>query len=1165
MSCSPSDPTRPVASLFRSVFRHLAVAFCSVALLADLGAQTQTVQTGTIRGKIQNATNGANLENVAVAIDGTTHHVLTNSYGEYVITGAPAGQVTLHATYVGEPDQTAAVTVNPGAETTHDFVFRQEAAKHNQDGTLVLDPFTVNAERYRNAQAIATAEERVSVNIKNVVSTDQFGYIPSGNVGEFVKFLPGVQLDYGASNGNNQGYSENTANGVSVRGFGPEDTAILIDGLPVASTIPGNLTRQVGLDQMSINNASRVELIKVATPDMPANSAGGQVNLITRNAFEYAHPTYSARLFFNFSSLDHNLGKSPGPTHKDTYKTTPAFDFNASYPISKTLGISFSGAWTNEFNRNYRGQLVWNNTQASNYRSGAFTNAAGEKSSISNPILTRYQVTESGDTVNRKSGNIRVDWKPTPTQLLRANVQYSTYDTAEAQRKLDFRPTIAAGADWDDTKVIGTTANSTTAMTVTTRDRTGDTLSGQLQYDLELFGFKLSAAGSISKSKSDFEDEDNGHFSEIALNLNPGYVALFQLNDGLAGNVVTRKRTTNLPLDYTTLSNWAFDGTTAKSGQSHNEHTIGLYKVDLERPLDFLPFLGTNTLSVKTGWRHDEDKNLKSGRGSNYRQILKPSTSYTVGDILDDNYLGQSPGFGLAPQQWASTYKLYELNQSKDIFYVPDIDESTNTRVENYNSYVGQQKDLKETIDGVYGMLTGNFFNDRFSFVAGARQESKSRVGHSPFTDPKWDYVRNKDGSLYADAANPNGVQFSAGNGSVLNGVLVTAPTNRPLFANTPAGIALRQNLTNAGVSFPAIPYGPTTGNNASLASRMLQYQPFHAVNQHVSGKPSFSLAGVYRITKKIDVKASYSRAFKLQNLESGAAGGVISGTSNFTVEEYTDSQEQSNNGALGQIQVANPGLKPETVDAVDLEASYFTDNGGKFTVSYWVKDVTDQVMNFVNYSGTPTFDAVLGAIGLDPESFEDWKVVTSTNSLTKQRTSGWEFEVRQDLGFLGNWGRRISGFASFSMNTLGDPQLAAPYVIEAPDGTMITQTPTVATITKRANRFGGAGLQYAGNRFVAQIRGVYRNENEVPNSTAILAENNNIIRQMQPAETRIDINLSYLLTKHFSLFLSGRDVFNGERDEVYEDDQGLIPKNRNLVSRKKFGASWTAGVSGTW
>jgi TonB-dependent receptor len=1146
----------PRAGVVVPFVQRLLAVFLTVAFAAAFGssASAQSADRGTIRGKVQNASNGAFIENATVTIDGTSHRVLSDAFGEFVLRDVPAGEVTLRAAYVGEPEQVAKVKVAAGAEATQDFTFRQSAAlKKAEDGTLVLDPFKVNAERFNNARAIATAEERTSINIKNVVAIDQFGYIPSGNVGEFAKFLPGVQIDYGPSNGNNQGYSENTANGISVRGFGPEDTAILIDGLPVSSTLPGNLTRQVGLDQLSINNAERVELIKVATPDMPANSVGGQVNLVTRSAFEYAHPTYSTRLFFNFNSLNSDLKKTPGPTNKETWKTTPGVEVNATYPIRKNLGVSFTGYWAKEFSQSYRAQPVWNNNHASNYQSGAFTNAAGQASSTANPVLTRYQITDSPSLTERRSGNIRLDWRPTPNQLLRTNFQYSRYSTNEAQRRLDFRPTIANGIVWDSTQVVGNMANSTTAMTVTTRDRIGDTKTGQLQYSANVFGFNLAAAGSLSVSQSDFVDAGNGHYSEIALNLNPSRVSLFGIDEGIPSRAQTFARTTGNPeVDYTQLANWVFDGTTAKSGESHNERRIGLYKVDLERPLDFLHFLGTNSLSVKAGYRRDEDKNVKSGRGTGYREILRPGASYTVGDIVDTNYTGQSPGFGLAAQQWASTYRLYQLNQTNNLFYVPDFDEATNTRVENYNSYVGQQKNTKETVNAWYGMLNGSFFNDRLSFAGGLRQETKDLVGRSPFTDSKWNYVRNKDGSLYTDAANPNGV--------------TTNSATSVLFATTAAGTTLRQNLTSAGISFPTTPYGSPTGASASLVSRMLNYQPLHPVNEHKKGDPSYSLNTVFRATKNLDLKVAYSRSFKLPSLEAGASGGLLSGTTNFTFTEYTQSEQSSQQGAKGQITVANPGLKPETSNNWDFETSYYTDSGGKLTVAYWRKEITNQNMNYTTYSGTPTFDSVVSALGLDPAQYDDWRVVTSTNSKTKQKPSGWEFEVRQDLRFFGEWGRRIQGFVSYAVNSQPDPESPAPYTIVSPNGTTTTLTPAVNTITKRANRFGGAGIQYSGDRFVAQIRGTYRNANEL-GANRIALINGNFLRRFQPAETRVDVSLSYLLTRRYqtSLFLSGRDVFNGQRDEEWHDDQGLLPGFAQLADRKKFGVSWTAGISAAW
>jgi len=45
--------------------------------------------------------------------------------------------------------------------------------------------------------AIAINEQRFAANIINVVSADEFGFVAEGNVGDFLKLLPGVTIDYG--------------------------------------------------------------------------------------------------------------------------------------------------------------------------------------------------------------------------------------------------------------------------------------------------------------------------------------------------------------------------------------------------------------------------------------------------------------------------------------------------------------------------------------------------------------------------------------------------------------------------------------------------------------------------------------------------------------------------------------------------------------------------------------------------------------------------------------------------------------------------------------------------------------------------------------------------------------------------------------------------------
>ncbi|WP_415907435.1 TonB-dependent receptor domain-containing protein [Oleiharenicola sp. Vm1] len=1110
------------------------------ATLIAVSATAQTPATGTIRGTITNATNGQTLENVVLRLTGSGKQAISNSYGDYEFTNVPAGEVEVRASYVGESDLIARITVVGGETARKDFLFREkEALADNKDGTITLNPYTVNAERYNNARAIAIASERNAVNIKNVVSTDTFGEIPGGNVGEFVKFLPGVQVDYGAYGGAQAGYSEGTASGVSVRGFGPEDTAILIDGMPVSNATPGSLTRQVGLDMLSINNASRVELIKVATPDMPANSQGGQINLITKSAFEFTKPSYNVRLYANYNSLQPmTLKKTPGPVNKSTTKLAPGVDFSATYPFTKTFGVTVTGYANRQYDQTYRAE-----TTASTSGSSSITNSSGAIS-LTNPAITRFKVTDTPRLVESISGNFRADWRPTPNQTLTGNIQYSKYNSAEAQRRLDFRPTFAAGADWGPTFTKGTTANSTTDMTVTTIDKIGDTKSGYLQYRFVKGGWNISASASLSVSNSQYRDQANGHFSEIALKLNPGQVVFNDLVNGIPTSITTYNRTSNGGgvRDYTNLSNYSLDGTIAKSAESYARNTVGLYRADVSRTLDFIPWLGSNSLSFATGIRRDAEKNEKWGRGTGYRRILDTTKSslYSIANILDDTYLNVSPGFGYPGQQWGSSYKLYELDQANQLFVEPGA--TTADARENWYSYVGQQKNLTETRDGIYAMLSGSFLKGRLSFVGGARQEQNTRKGRGPFIDGKWYFAKNADGTLYRDSVLGTLVDFR----------------NTTFLGNS----ALLGRMASAKVWYPdhAIPASgatPTGLEGAQLARRAN-----YPVNQKQTGDPAPSLSVSYQLTKKIDLKAAWSRSFGMPKLEDGI-NGVLSNQFN-----VTENDVEAADGTLGTISVANPGIKASTSTNWDFQVSYYTDTGGKLSVSYWTKSVTNQSETTTLYYNTSPelFSAVLDALGLDAESYQRYKLTTSSNSDSVQKTHGFEYEVRQDFAFLGGWGRNFQVFASYSANTLGTPATPTPVVLDSPNGSPVTFTPTVSTITLRSNRFWGAGLQFASSKLTAQIRAAYKNDNEISGTrTLIDASTGNYLRRFEPAVTRVDVSASYKLSKNYSLFLSGKDVFNAERSVIVRDDLGTYPAYAQAFDLKRFGVTWTFGVSGSW
>ena len=93
-----------------------------------------------------------------------------------------------------------------------------------------------------------------------VAASDQFGDISEGNVGEYLKFLPGIGIDYTA----------NDARAVSLRGMNPNFTNVTVDGGRMASGSSSGDNRRFELEQVAINNVETIEVFKTMTPDMSA-------------------------------------------------------------------------------------------------------------------------------------------------------------------------------------------------------------------------------------------------------------------------------------------------------------------------------------------------------------------------------------------------------------------------------------------------------------------------------------------------------------------------------------------------------------------------------------------------------------------------------------------------------------------------------------------------------------------------------------------------------------------------------------------------------------------------------------------------------------------------------------------------------------------------------
>ena len=170
--------------------------FVLVCLLAPL--RGQGLAPGTIEGRVYNPATGAILEGVRLKVEGTSIETSSDADGNYRLQQVPAGSAKVSAFFTGTGLQTHTVEVVAGRTSQRDFQLSPSSGKRAagvEGEAIKLDNYVIAASRVMSGAALAINEQRFAPNMKNVVSTDEFGDVPEGNVAEFLKFMPGVSVD----------------------------------------------------------------------------------------------------------------------------------------------------------------------------------------------------------------------------------------------------------------------------------------------------------------------------------------------------------------------------------------------------------------------------------------------------------------------------------------------------------------------------------------------------------------------------------------------------------------------------------------------------------------------------------------------------------------------------------------------------------------------------------------------------------------------------------------------------------------------------------------------------------------------------------------------------------------------------------------------------------
>ena len=475
--------------------------------------------TGIVFGRVLNAMTATYLNNVRVAVEATGQFAFTNEFGEYRLSDVPAGTATLLVQFTGYPEQSAAVSVAPNQTARQDFVLsRLEPAGTSRP--IILDTMIVASIRERAARAIAANEQRFAPNVKNVVSTDEFGDLGNSNIGDFVKFVPGVIVD---------------GEQLSVRGLPPHTVPVSIDGHRLATQFANEQSlRSAALDSAALNNIARIEVSKSPTPDIPADSLGGSVNLLSKRAFERRTPLFSYHAYATASARSLDWERRAGPSPRTSIRPIrPGFDFSYIAPVSEAFGFTLTGIAFDQLNLDYLRRPSWAPYAAN--RPGGTAGA---------PYLAQFAIQNQVSRRTRASAGTTVDWRAGPTDVLSLGIQYTyaktDFNTNSHNADVSGQNNATPPAAYGPTFTLGAPNAARLQYAGSTRRVPITTVMTRANYRHEGVVWQADAAAYFSQSSSKLRDVDYGHFRNTQLRMNDATLSFTGVDWDNPGTITLR-------------------------------------------------------------------------------------------------------------------------------------------------------------------------------------------------------------------------------------------------------------------------------------------------------------------------------------------------------------------------------------------------------------------------------------------------------------------------------------------------------------------------------------------------------------------------------------------------------------------------------------------------
>jgi len=918
----------------------VALAIGWLATVVSIHAQPRA--SGSIQGRVFNPVGQVYVGNAEIQLDGTNQITYSESDGSFRFDNVPVGPARISVIFTGYNTVKESFTVAAGQPAVREISLTSTSATAAKDGVVQLQAFTVSSEREGNAKAIMA--QRRNMNITTSVSSDIFGDVTDGNVGEFLKYLPGVDLDY----------VESEARGPRLGGMDGQYVGVSFDGMRSASADAnrggGASSRATSFEGFTITAIDSIEINRTASPENDADSPAGTINMKTKRAFDRKGRVFEYNVGANFNGEEFTLKKVPDARDEPKYRWKPNWSLGYSESfLNQRLGVLLSYSHSHSYTEENPVTMSYNRNDVS---------SADPRPSV----LRQIDIQDGGKFIIKDGILFTADWKAAPGLVLSLNAIYSYFEGEFWSRNFAF----VAGTDNANLNTGRATVGGDGLLTIIAPPRTatataaaivnGSGTSAKLAYTRQIsprFEYKIGSwvidgAAAFSRAVNNYEALERGFANNEAGTLPGGWTATRPNKESWEWTI---RQTSGA--DWLDLRNWnnitgnaATDARSGGARVTNDDRTWVTEKwTGTLNAKWVLPFLDKFPTTVKFGGKWDEETRKNNtltplavwsyvGPGGNTVGV-NPTTGANINTGFG-NWANVGPQFiSSYPWDLGTTNALTAININGVQGVLPRVNRAsmaqlfltrpeqfvnTSTPEDYYTARIANRRDFRQTITAGYAQADMRLASKLQVRFGGRLEETENALTEfDPLTRAQM-------------LASPFANQLNAA--GTLNGRSLTLAGMKYQFETQPR-VTRVSNYHNWFPSFV-------------MKYQFLPNLEFQAgVNKGISRPPIDNLTGIWAINESTRI-----------------------------------------------VSAPNPDLQPEQHKVYQARLAYYVEGRSPGQLSIGVME--DGATNFLQ-----TFDYTPAEFGVTDPDFATYTFRSTRNSVEFQKFRSMDLAYNQTLGFL--------------------------------------------------------------------------------------------------------------------------------------------------------------------